>query len=101
MRRARYLCFLAPLLWPPPARAQPLFRYEHNWTVAAGEHLYGLRQVAQAPGDFRHTQVWVGRYTFDIRCPAAAAVALAAFPPPGPVPRLWRLIDWGSFRRLP
>jgi hypothetical protein len=101
MPRACYLIFLTPLLWPPPAHAQPLFRSEHNWTVAVGEHLSGLRQVAQAPGDLRHTQVWVGRCSFDIRCRAWAVVALAALPPPDPVPRFWRLIDWGSFRRLP
>jgi hypothetical protein len=101
MPRACYLFSLTLALGPARAHAQPLFRYEHNWTVTVGEHTYGLRQVAQAPGDSRHTQVWVGRYSFDIRCRAWAVVALAALPPAGPVARFWRLIDWGSFRRLP
>jgi hypothetical protein len=101
MKAACHLFLLALMLWPGRAHAQPLFRCEHNWTVTAGEHVYGLRQVAQAPGDLRWAQVWVGRCTFDIRCPAAQVVALAALPPADPIPRFWRLMDWGSFRRLP
>src|SRR5262249_56829219 len=55
MKEACHLFLLALMLWPGRAHAQPLFRCEYNWTVTTGEHVYGLRQVAQAPGDIRHT----------------------------------------------
>jgi hypothetical protein len=66
-----------------------------------GEHLYGLRQVVQTPGERRWTQVWLGRFTFDMRCRADEVVALVLLPQAYFVPRVWYLVDWNSFRRLP
>jgi len=82
------------MLWPLPASAQPLFRYEHNWTVTIGDHLYGLRQIVKTPGEVRFTQVWLGRYTFDTRFRAAAAVALMLLSPIDPTFGFWHGVDW-------
>jgi hypothetical protein len=92
---------MAIAFWPLRASAQPLFRYERNWTVPVGERLYGLRQVAQTPGERRWTQVWLGPYTFDMRCRADEVLALILHPPEVFIPRVWYLLDWKSFRRLP
>jgi hypothetical protein len=91
---------MAIAFWPFPASAQPLFRTEHNWTVTVGEHPYGLRQVLQMPGDIRWTQVWMGRYTFNMKCRAEEVFALVLLAPADPVPKSCCLVDWGSFRRL-
>ena len=65
MSYIRYLLFLTlVVLWPLAASAQPLFHYEHDWTVTVGGHLYGMREVVQTPGDFRRTQIWIGGYLF-------------------------------------
>ena len=101
MPRWRYLWCMALAFWPLRASAQPLFRYESNWTFTVGEHLYGLRQVVQTPGERRWTQVWVGRSVFDMRCRADEVIALISLPPVQSVPRVWYLVDWKSFRRLP
>jgi hypothetical protein len=101
MPRACYLSCLAIALWPLSASAQPLFRVEHNWTFTAGEDLYGLRQLLQMPGDIRHTQVWMGRYTFDMRCRAEEVIALLLLPRADLMPRFGCLVNWRSFRRLP
>lgn len=37
-------CPLAVAFWPAPAGAQPVFRCERDWTLLAGERVYGLRQ---------------------------------------------------------
>ena len=92
---------MALAFWPLRASAQPLFRYESNWTVTVGENLYGLRQVVQTPGDIRWTQVWVGRCSFDMKCRAEGLIALIPLPPVDLIQRLSYLVDWGSFRRLP
>ena len=99
-RRAYLLC-LALALWPLRASAQPLFRYERNWTVTVGEHLYGLRQVVQRPGERRLTQVWIGRCAFDMHCRAEEVIALLCGPPTYSVPRMGFVLDWRSFRCLP
>src|SRR5262245_60878692 len=101
MARRGYLLCMALAFWPPSASAQPLFRYEANWTVTVREHLYGVRQVAQAPGERRWTQVWVGRSAFDMRCRAHEVIALMLRPQAYSVARVCFLIDWNSFRRLP
>jgi hypothetical protein len=101
MPRWGYLLCLAVAFWPLPARAQPLFHTERNWTVTVGEHLYGLRQVAETPGERRWTQVWVGRSAFDMRCRAEEVIPLIRLPPAYFLPTVWYLVDWKSFRRLP
>jgi hypothetical protein len=101
MQRAGYLLgCMAIALWPVPASAQPLFRCEHNWTVTAGEQVYGLRQVLQIPGNSRWTQVWLGRCTFDMRCRNEEVIALLLLPPGDLALRFSCLVDWKSFRRL-
>jgi hypothetical protein len=89
MLRVGYLLGLAALLWPAPARAQPLFRFEHNWMVDSAAGRYGLLEVVQVPGEFRWTQVWVGRRHFDVRYRLAAAVTAVAPPPVSLVRRYW------------
>ena len=96
-----YLLCMALAFWPVRASAQPLFRYERNWTVTVGEHLYGLRQVVQTPGERRWTQVWIGRCAFDMRCRADEVMALLLLPPAYSVPQVGLLVDWRSFRCLP
>ena len=60
MRPCRLLAACAALvLWPVPADAQPLFRRERAWTVEVGGRAYGWCDVAQAPGDWWWTVVWV------------------------------------------
>jgi hypothetical protein len=78
-----------------------LVRYERNWTVTMGEHLYGLREVVQIPGERRWTQVWIGRCAFDVRCRADELIAVLLLPPAYSVPQVGFLVDWKSFRRLP
>jgi hypothetical protein len=85
------------LLWPRPASAQPLFEYEHDWTVAVDGRLYGLQQVAQFPGGFRTTHVWLGWYSCDIKGPVAQTLPRAVLSPVHLMPR----IDGKSFRRWP
>jgi len=97
MLRAFYLLPLTLMIWSSSAHAQPLFNYEHDWTVKLGGRSYGLRQVAQIPGDLRRTQVWLGRYSFDISGRAGEAIALAVLSPI----TLARRIEWGTFTRWP
>ena len=101
MPRWRYLSCMALAFCPLGASAQPLFRYEGNWTITVSEHLFGLRQVVQMPGERRWTQVWVGRSKFDMRCRAHEVIALILHPQAYSVPRVCCLVDWKSFRRLP
>jgi hypothetical protein len=101
MPRCGFLLSVAIAFWPLPANAQPLFHYERNWTITTGEHLYGLRQVAETPGDRRWTQVWIGRSAFDMRCRADEVIALILLSRADLVPRVAYLVDWKSFRRLP
>jgi hypothetical protein len=102
MPRCGFLLSLAIAIWPLPANAQPLFHYERNWTITTGEHLYGLRQVAETPGDRRFTQVWLGRCTFDMRCRAEEVVVHVLLLPRAYFdPRVWVVVDWNSFRRVP
>jgi hypothetical protein len=101
MPKKCYLLCIAIGLWPISASAQPLFRYENNWIATIGEHSYGLRGVVQTPGDFRWTQIWFGRYTFDIRCRATRVIALLLLPPADCVPRFLYLVNWSSFRHFP
>jgi hypothetical protein len=96
MPRAFYVLFLALALWPSSARAQPLFRFEHNWAFTINEQKYGLRQVREIPGDFRWTQVWLGQCSFNINCRAVTVIGLIIFSPADLIP----LIDWRSFRCL-
>src|SRR5258707_56396 len=100
LRKTRYLFCLTILLWPTAAGAQPLFRFEHNWTVTVGDHLYGLRQIVKTPGEIRFTQIWIGRCTFDTRLRAAEAVAVLLLSPADPTLAFLRGVDWSSFRRL-
>jgi hypothetical protein len=71
------LLWLAIAVWPVPVSAQPLFRYEHDWTITVGDHMYGLREVVQMPGGWRWTQVWVGQHSFNTRFRAGEVVTLA------------------------
>ncbi|MEX0937674.1 MAG: hypothetical protein WDZ59_07415 [Pirellulales bacterium] len=66
--------------FPLPARAQPLFHFEHDWTVAVGDQLYGLREVVQTPGGFRHTLVWVGPRAIYLPCRAVDVVRGSSLP---------------------
>src|SRR5688572_16600470 len=62
----RYLAAcLAVALGSSAASAQPLFKHEHDWTFTIGGRRYGFWDVAQMPGDFRWTQVWVGGWVFE------------------------------------
>jgi hypothetical protein len=100
MPRAFYLASMAFAFWPLPASAQPLFRQEHNWTISVNEHPYGLRQVWKMPGDTRLTQVWLGRYMFNMKGRAEEVVALVLLAPADPIPKFWCLVEWGSLRCL-
>ena len=77
MSRWGYLLCMALAFWPLRASAQPLFRYERNWTVTMGEHLYGLRQVVQIPGERRFTQV--GLAAAQLTCAAGQTNSLQFF----------------------
>jgi hypothetical protein len=99
--RPCYLACMAIAFWALPASAQPLFRVEHNWTVTAGEHIYGLRQVLQMPDDIRFTQIWIGRCTSNMRCRAEVVIALILRPPADFIPKFCYLVDWRTIRRLP
>jgi hypothetical protein len=55
-----------------------------------------LVEVVQIDGGFRRTEVWLGRWTFDINGRAVETIALALLSPGQLVPR----IAWGSFRRV-
>jgi hypothetical protein len=83
----RFLVSVAVVLATGPlaSAAQPLFRFDHDWTVTIGGRLYGLREVVQTPGDFRWTQVWVGRSSFDVRLRAAEVLAFTLFRPAAPL----------------
>ena len=97
MPRVYCLLALALLLWPTPARAQPMIRVEHNWAVALDGRTYGLVQVRQTPGaPFRRTEVWLGRFSFSIKGRAVEAIARLLLAPADLLPR----IDWSSFRRI-
>jgi hypothetical protein len=98
MPRIRYLLGLALLLWPCPAMAQPLFRFEHNWTVMIDGHRYGLLEVVQIPGDSRWTEVWIGPYRFKTEYRLAAMVTEVVQPSVKLILGYWRLPD-GPRRR--
>jgi hypothetical protein len=98
MPRECYLLALVLLLWPCPARAQPMIRVEHDWAVTLDGRRYGLVQVRQTPGDpFRRTEVWLGRLSFDVKGRAVEAIALILLSPAD----LMQRIDRRSFRRVP
>ena len=67
-------------LWPVSAVAQPLVETEHDWRITIGENAYGLRQVVQRPGEFRHTMIELGPWVFHTRLRAAEVAALALGP---------------------
>ena len=95
----RYVLCLTFLFWPLPARAQPLFRGEHNWTFDIGDHHYGLEQVVKIPGDLRYTTIWLGRCCLDTRFREAEVIALLFYPPANRLAEILRGVDWRSFRR--
>jgi hypothetical protein len=95
------LVCMASVLLAQPASAQPLFRFDQNWTIGAGDNLFGLREVIMVPGNARWTQVWLGRCSFDIRCRAAEVIPLVLFAAIDRTTSFWCLIEWGSFHRLP
>jgi hypothetical protein len=69
--------------------------------VETAGHSFGLRQVVQTPGEFRWTQVWMGRYSFNMRCRAGEVIALVLLRPLDIIPTLWYRVEWTSFGRLP
>ena len=74
--RLRFLLLLTLALWPFAATAQPLFRYEHDWTVIIAGRTYGIREVGQTPGEFRRTQVWFVQCSRDVSLRASAILVL-------------------------
>ena len=99
MPRTRYLLGLALLLGPAPAMAQPLFRFEHNWTIMIDGHRYGLLEVVQIPGDSRWTEIWIGDHSFKTEYRLAAMVTVVVQPSVKLILGYWRLPDGPRGRR--
>jgi hypothetical protein len=68
--KLRYLFLLTLALWSFQVDAQPLFRYEHDWTVMIGGRMCGIREVVQTPGEFRSTRIWVAGHLLEMRSSA-------------------------------
>jgi hypothetical protein len=94
----RYLLLLTMLFAPLPARAQPLFRCEHNWTFSIGERVYGLQQVVKTPGELRYTTIWFGRCCLDTRFREGELIALLFYPSANRIGAILRGVAWRSFR---
>jgi hypothetical protein len=62
-------------LWPQDVAAQPLFRYEHDFSFTLADRRFGVREAVQSPGEWRTTQVWVGGRCITTRLPWYLVVA--------------------------
>lgn len=78
------------------AGAQPLIRVGPDWRVSVGGRDYGLRHLRPLPGEFEWTEVWLGRYRFNIRGAMAEWAGVALVSPT----QFLRRIDPRSFDRL-
>ncbi len=68
MRRSLFVTVAACLLLTTrQAEAQPLFRFEHDWTVDIGEGTYGIREVIMEPDSFQYTQFFYGPGSANVR----------------------------------
>jgi hypothetical protein len=76
------LAFLPPVLvLPASVHAQwATTRVEHDWTLAIGEHRFGLEQTMTLPGSYRTTTVHLGPVSVRSKLHTGSIVALVVIP---------------------